>query len=201
MQLVLHLSFCYSLGMANVGWLLFYYQVPASPSTHRAYVWRKLKALGALYLQNSICILPAKEEFSSRLKELKDELIARGGEASLLGIELVEKAEDESIVERFVLQSGDEYGEFLEQCRDFHAELAKERGKHHLTFGELEENEVELAKLRSWLPRIIARDFFVIPIRAKALAALAACERDLSLFERQVEEAELRNQGGRGQKR
>lgn len=183
--------------MAKAEWLLFYYQVPASPSTHRAYAWRKLKALGALYLQNSICILPAREELRGRLGELKDEIITRGGEASLLAIELVGKGEDESIVERLGLQSSDEYGEFLEQCGDFHAELAKERGKRHLTFGELEENEAELAKLRSWLPRIIARDFFAVPLRTKALAALEAGEKDFRIFERQVEAAELREQDGK----
>ena len=181
--------------METPRWLLFFYQVPSSPSTHRAYAWRKLKALGALYLQNSICLLPSRKELRERLTELRDEIAARGGEASLLELELVGSDECEEMIGRFGGQVGDEYGEFLEQCEDFHAELRKERDKKHLTYGELEENEAEIDKLRSWLPRIVARDFFGMKLRATALTALEKCEKDLALFERQVEAAELRKQG------
>jgi len=181
--------------METPRWLLFFYQVPSSPSTHRAYAWRKLKAIGALYLQNSICLLPSREELREKLGELRDEIASRGGEASLLELELVGKGECEAMIERFGEQVGDEYGEFLEQCEDFHAELKKERDKKHLTYGELEENEAEINKLRSWLPRIIARDFFDTKLQSTALAALEKSEKDFSLFERQVEAAELRKQG------
>jgi hypothetical protein len=174
---------------ASPSWLLFIYQVPASPSTHRAYVWRKLKAAGALYLQNSICILPALGEFESRLAELREEIVSRGGEADLLHLELRDAAERADIVARFERQMEDEYGEFLEQCGEFHAELAKERGKRHFTFGELEENDVDLAKLRLWLPKLHSRDFFHIPMREKADEALASCEGDFARFEAEVEEA------------
>lgn len=182
--------------METPRWLLFLYQVPSSPSTHRAYAWRKLKAIGALYLQNSICLLPSREELRGRLVELRDEIASRGGEANLLELELVGKGECEAMIERFGEQVGDEYGEFLEQCGDFHAELRKERDKKHLTYGELEENEAEIEKLRSWLPKIVARDFFGMKLKAAALAGLEKCEKDFALFEGQVEAAELRKQDG-----
>ena len=35
------------------GWLLLVYRVPPEPSRLRAAVWRRLKSLGAIYLQNS----------------------------------------------------------------------------------------------------------------------------------------------------
>ncbi len=34
-------------------WLLFIYKIPSEPSRLRATVWRRLKGLGAIYLQNS----------------------------------------------------------------------------------------------------------------------------------------------------
>ena len=57
-------------------------------------------------------------------------------------------------------QSDEEYGEFIERCDDLHAELTKERGKNHYSFAELEENDAEVKKLKSWLSRIQTRDFF-----------------------------------------
>lgn len=181
--------------MTESKWLLFIYQVPASPSTHRSYVWRKLKAAGALYLQNSICLFPADAVLKTALEELRAEILTRGGEAQLLPIAILDGPENESIVARFEAQMADEYGDFLEQCGEFHAELAKERARRHLTFGELEENEVDLNKLKSWLPKLHARDFFNISLRAKAESELQGCEGDFALFEGEVERASTGDAG------
>jgi hypothetical protein len=175
--------------MAKSKWLLFIYQVPTSPSTHRSYVWRKLKAAGALYLQNSICLLPSAAPLRAGLEELRAEILSRGGEAQLLPIDILDEKENESILARFEAQMADEYGEFLEQCGEFHAELAKERARRHFTYGELEENDADLNKLRLWLPKLFARDFFEVELRGKAEAELAACEADFARFEAEVEEA------------
>ncbi len=40
-------------------WLLLVYRVPSEPSNNRVSVWRELKRLGALYLQQCVCIVPA----------------------------------------------------------------------------------------------------------------------------------------------
>ncbi len=190
MQLVLHAVGRYTYAMESLcTWLLFAYQVPASPSTHRSYVWRKLKALGALYLQNSLCILPSISPVEERLRQLHEEILSRKGTASLLHVSLLDEAEREEIIARFKRQMEDEYGEFIEQCEEFHAELAKERAKNHLTFGELEENDVDLAKLRQWLPKLRARDFFQVDIAKEAEAALESCEADFRQFEAEVETA------------
>ena len=39
-------------------YLLLIYQVPTQPSAARVAVWRELKRLGALYLQQSVCVMP-----------------------------------------------------------------------------------------------------------------------------------------------
>jgi hypothetical protein len=167
---------------------MFIYQVPASPSTHRAYTWRKLKSLGALYLQNSICLLPAIGTLEEKLEALRSEIESRGGAVRLFHINFSEKGEEEKIFIQFKEQMDDEYGEFLDKCGDFHEELTKERRKRHLTFGELEENEVELNKLKLWLPKIMARDYFGTELRQKAEDSLHGCEEDFAVFEMEVEE-------------
>jgi hypothetical protein len=75
-----------------------------------------------------------------------------------------------------------EYREVLGRCRDFHAELDKERAAANFTFAELEENEEDLAKLEAWLAKIRGRDHFEAPLRAEAARAVAACREDLEVF-------------------
>ncbi|MDZ8069076.1 MAG: ChrB domain-containing protein [Nostoc sp. DedQUE08] len=166
------------------------YKVPAQPSTQRVYVWRKLKGWGALYLQQSVCVLPHREDLQQYLAELKADITAGGGEADLLTIWIDEPDQNAMLVNRFQQQADREYQEFLGQCRDLHRELSEERKIGNLTFAELEENEAELNKLRSWLPKIRDRDLFDAPKYSQATEALKACELDFQLFSQQIYQAE-----------
>ncbi|MDM9582338.1 Chromate resistance protein ChrB [Nostoc sp. GT001] len=176
--------------MDRQSWNLLVYKVPAQPSTQRVYVWRKLKGLGALYLQQSVCLLPQREDLQSHLKELKADITAGGGEADLFTIWIDEPEQNAMLVERFQQQSDQEYQEFLGQCRDLHSELSEERKINNLTFAELEENEAELTKLRSWLPKIRDRDLFDAPKYSQATETLKACELDFQLFSQQIYQAQ-----------
>lgn len=50
----------------------------------------------------------------------------------------------------------------------------------------MDENEVELAKLRSWLPKIRERDLFDTEGYSKAIEAFKNCEQDFQVFQQQV---------------
>lgn len=171
-------------------WNLLVYKVPAQPSTQRVYVWRKLKGWGALYLQQSVCVLPHREDLQQHLAELKADITAGGGEADLLTIWIDQPEQNAMLIERFQQQADQEYQEFLGQCRDLHSELSEERKINNFTFAELEENEAELTKLRSWLPKIRDRDLFDTQAYSQAIEALKACELDFKLFSEQVYKAE-----------
>lgn len=187
MQHLLHL-FSLRLDMPQTSWNLLIYRVPSQPSTQRVHIWRKLKGWGGLYLQQSVCVLPPRENLQQQLEKLRAEIVSGGGEADLLTVQIGDEAQNRMLVGRFQQQAEEEYQEFLGRCRDFHKELDHEREIHNLTFAELDENEVELAKLRSWLPKIRERDFFEAPSYATALDALAACEQDFQSFSQQVYE-------------
>jgi len=176
--------------MSDADWLLFLYQLPAKPSTQRVFVWRRLKACGALYLQHSACLVPDRQDLRQTLAELRDEIESRRGEAVVLAIRLTDAKERDGIVVRFQAQSDEDYREFLGKCRDFHQELDHERKAKHFTFAELEENEVEMTKLRGWLPKIVDRDFFGASLAAGARQALQACEQDFGKFSQQVARAQ-----------
>lgn len=171
-------------------WNLLIYRVPAQPSTKRVYIWRKLKSWGGLYLQQSVCVLPHREDFQRYLEQLKTDILASGGEADLLTVAIDDAEQNTMLIQRFQQQAEEEYQEFLGRCRDFHKELDRERQISKLTFAELDENEAELAKLRSWLPKIRDRDLFDTPIYATVLDALTACEEDFQLFSQQVYNAQ-----------
>jgi hypothetical protein len=169
-------------------WLLLIYRIPAEPTRLRATVWRRLKSLGAVYLQNSAAALPAEAGAERALRRLRREILEMEGSAVLLSCSAVVGGQD--VLALFQTARDDEYEEILDKCVDFHAGLEKEYAANHFTYGELEENEVELVKLRSWYAKVKARDAYGAPKRSEAAQALDACGEALELYAARVYEEE-----------
>jgi DNA-binding transcriptional regulator PaaX len=172
------------------GWLVLIYRIPSEPTRLRATVWRRLKGLGAVYLQNSVAALPAGAGSERALRKLRREILDMGGTAQLLSS--VALAGQSDILAVFQAARDDEYEEIVDKCQDFHGQLQKEYDAGHFTYAELEENEEDLAKLRNWLAKITERDVFGAPRRTATLEALASCEQALEEYAARVyaEEAE-----------
>jgi len=165
-------------------WLLLVYRVPSEPTRLRAAVWRRQKSLGAVYLQNSAAVLPAGKSAERALRRLRREILDMQGTAVLLSCTALVGGQDVKAL--FQAARDSEYEEILDKCQDFHAGLDKEYRAEHFTYGELEENEVELVKLRNWLAKVQARENFGAPARTAARQALDACEQALEAYAARV---------------
>ena len=176
----------------GAGWLLLVYRVPSEPTRLRAAVWRRLKSLGAIYLQNSAAALPASVEAERALRKLRSEILDMSGTAVLLSCSVL--AGEQGVVSAFQAARDDEYEEIVDKCEDFLGQVRKEYDASHFTYAELEENEVDLVKLRNWLARVRGRDVFGAAGRAAAEQGLAKCEQVLEEYAARVyaEEAESR---------
>lgn len=168
------------------------YRIPSEPTRLRATVWRRLKSLGAIYLQNSAAALPASPAAERALRKLRSEILDMSGTATLLSCSVL--AGEQEIKAAFMAARDDEYEEIVDKCDDFQAQVRKEYVANHFTYAELEENEVDLVKLRTWFMKVADRDVFGAVGRASAEAALADCERTLEEYAARVyaEEAESR---------
>jgi Fe-S-cluster formation regulator IscX/YfhJ len=72
--------------------------------------------------------------------------------------------------------------------------VKKEYAENHFTYAELEENEVDLVKLRNWFAKVRDRDAFDADGRHAAEKAIEACTESLEAYAARVyaEEAESR---------
>jgi DNA-binding transcriptional regulator PaaX len=176
----------------DVPWLLLIYRVPSEPTRLRAAVWRRLKGLGAIYLQNSAAALPASPSNERALRKLRHEILDMSGTAVLLSCAVLSGEQD--VLSAFQAARDDEYEEIVDKCQDFHGQLEKEYQANHFTYAELEENEEDLTKLRNWFAKVALRDVFGAPGRTTAEEALKTCELALEKYANRVyaEEAESR---------
>ncbi|MDC7692303.1 Chromate resistance protein ChrB [Vogesella indigofera] len=174
-------------------WLLLTYKVPAEPAKKRIALWRKLKGMGAIYLQNGVCLLPKTDDHVRRLKIIENEIHEMAGDSVLLETIALDRLQEEKVVARFKADRDEEYEEFLDKCKDFEAEIAKETAANHFTYAELEENDVDLKKLQSWLEKIHKLDFYGATLASEAQQRLIACEVLLDAYAHKVFDAQHEN--------
>jgi hypothetical protein len=156
-------------------------------------LWRKLKSLGAVYLQNGVCLLPNRPDHIRQLKILEHEIAEMSGEAVLLEAAPLDPGQRTRVVERFRADRDSQYRELIERCDGFEAEIARETAAGKLTYAELEENDEDLKKLKAWHAKIAALDFYGAPLGQSARERLGGCEALLETFSRQVFEAQAEN--------
>jgi len=166
------------------GWLLLVYRVPSEPTRLRATVWRRVRGLGAIYLQGSVAVLPSSPPNERALRRLRREILELGGTAVLL--RCVALAGEADVVAAFQAARNDEYEEIVDRARGFLAEVEKEHRAQHYSWAELEENEVDLIKLQQWLAKVEERDVFGASGRAAAEEILEECERALEAYAARV---------------
>lgn len=174
-------------------WILLTYKVPPEPAKKRVALWRRLKGLGAVYLQSGVCLLPRTDDHVRRLKMVENEIAEMEGECLLLETTALDRAQEEKVVSRFKADRDEEYREFLDKCQDFHKEIDKETAAEHFTYAELEENDVDLKKLQSWLEKIRKLDFYDAPLYLEAEQQLHSCEAQLEAYAQRVFDAHDEN--------
>jgi hypothetical protein len=174
-------------------WLVLFYKIPSDSSTSRVYIWRQIKKLGAIYMQDGGVILPYSKENMVSIKKLSDKVKELNGDATILISSFYDNEKEKAIIEEFNNTRNLEYKELLEQCEHFFAEIEKETEKQNFTSEELEEVEEEYEKLKNWYDKIKKRDFFNASMSEKVNDTLLECQKRLEEFLDKVYEAIINN--------
>lgn len=141
-------------------WIVLNYNLPTEPSRHRVAVWRGLKKLGAVNIQQSMWVLGYNEQNYLALQKIAQDVEANNGEALLMESVFFDEKHEARVISIYNDIRDEEYNEFIEKCEDYLKELDKEIAIKKFTFAELEEEEEELEKLVSWHEKIATRDIF-----------------------------------------
>jgi hypothetical protein len=174
-----------------VPWRVITYRLPAEPSRHRVAVWRELRRLGAVTLQQGTWAVPDGEQFKAGFAQVVEAIKAAGGQPVVLAV-AEEEASAGQLEELFTAQREAEWAEFLSDCGKYETELAGEIARGKLTLAELDEEEQSLDRLRRWYRTIKARDLFGAPSAAVAERRLKECTEALEDFAERVYQARER---------
>lgn len=105
-------------------WLLLVHKIPREPTAGRVYVWRKLKQLGAVALQDAVWILPRTTRTQEQLQWLAAEITELGGEAVVWEAEQLYATDNQALQKQFADVVDAEYGAILVELRRKDRDLA-----------------------------------------------------------------------------
>ncbi len=142
-----------------MSWVLLVYKIPREPTASRAYIWRKLKRLGALLIHDAVWVLPATPWTREQFQWLSVEITELGGEALLWESQLLLNGQQDALVRQFLTKVDVAYEEIL---------------------ADLEKGNADLVALSRRYQQVRAQDYFLAElgqqVRTKILAARGGFE-------------------------
>jgi hypothetical protein len=142
-------------GSAPPRWLLLFHQMPPKPSYVRVKIWRRLQALGAVPVKNSVYALPRTDAAFEDFQWLLRELVSLGGEGSVCEARFVDGLDDSEIEALFNAARDADYAAIAEEARDLGKALA---GKA-LSKKQFAAHDARVSRLTKRLADTIALDF------------------------------------------
>ena len=166
-------------------WVVLVYKIPPHPTRLRAQVWRKLQRYGAIYLQNSVCIVPASSELAENMQWIADEIREMGGDAYLFRATATSPAEEGRVERLFGAASRAEARKLLEAARKLERHLPRAASPEAVAEAEDELRRIRQAalklRLRSHFPaaeeEALHRRLRALRDRVERLALRAANRR------------------------
>jgi hypothetical protein len=138
-------------------WLLLIHQIPRKPEYLRVKIWRRLQRLGAVPIKNAVYALPRSEERNEDLQWVMREVVAGGGEATLVEASFVQGFTDEQVEWLFDQAREADYTQLITELRVLARAFPKRGAPRSDKRARL---ETELLRLRRRFDEIIAIDFF-----------------------------------------
>jgi hypothetical protein len=148
-------------------WLLLLFFLPSARAHARVQAWRRLQRVGAVSLRNAAWVLPHSDEAREDLEWIRNEIVAGGGEATVLVARAPDQDAHDDIVNTFRAARSQDFKALAEAATGL---LRRTMGKNARDSRSLTQG---LRRLRERFDETVRRDFFETPER-KTVAALLA---------------------------
>lgn len=163
-------------------WLLLIYTVPSQPSRKRAYVWRELKKLGAVYLRDGVALLPRRTDLEAHMREIEERIGEFEGSADLLLSPRFSSERNGALRLRFQEERLAEFRELHHACVRFLRDVLHEVDADDFSFPDVDNLDGELNRLHRWYEQIQERNYFDAPGSDRVRDILTKCDEAFERF-------------------
>ena len=155
-------------------WILLIYKIPTQPTRLRLQIWRKLQAMGALYLQNAVCLLPSRPDLDENLHYIAQMIEEMGGTCFLFSATSLLPGGDARLIGDFQAMANSQVTEIARRLEAIQARL-----EAAASLSELERVEADLKRERISYLRARRQAYFGSAHEAEVDERLDALKHDL----------------------
>ena len=154
-------------------WLILVYRVPPTPTRLRAMVWRRLRDIGAIYLQHGVAATPRSVSTLEALEALGHEIAGVGGSSSLFCGSTI--AGEHDVTRWYNTARSGEYSALAESARDLRELIETHGCEPPAAPPDRRPERVKLARLAKRFDAVVRRDVLGSTGRDQARAELDRC--------------------------
>lgn len=151
------------------GWLLLLYQFASGPGSARVKVWRRLQAIGAVAIKNSVYVLPNTDQSNEDFAWLLQELQQGGADGAILESRFVDGMDDDAVRQLFSDARHDDYRAIRKEAAAMTARLRQLREGDDECYASARKT---LRRLRKKIAEVGAIDFYLARGRQDAQRAI-----------------------------
>ena len=129
-------------------WSLLVYRIPPQPTRLRLQIWRRLQKMGVVYLQNAVCLLPARPDLVENMEYVAAMIEEMGGTCFLFLAKTALPGADERLHEEFSILADTRLQEIIERLDRVETDLDSAVSPASLERGEEELKRERIAYLR-----------------------------------------------------
>ena len=130
-------------------WTLLVYKIPTQPSRLRLHIWRKLQAMGGLYVQNAACLLPSRPDLDENMQYIAAQIEEMGGSCYLFSASALLPGSVERLMEEFRAQADTQLQEIVKRLDSISSALDATASPDVLEQAEGELKRERVAYLRA----------------------------------------------------
>lgn len=159
-------------------WLLLCYRVPSQPTRIRATIWRRVRSLGAIYLQHGVVAIPATRDSERALRLLHHLIEEEQGTSVLVDASVI--AGERSLRAAYDGVRDEEFHALAERVRALADQIEHDLDGGRRSYSVLAGHDRRLGELRRAFASIEANDWFGAAACSEAARALERTEDALS---------------------
>jgi spermidine/putrescine-binding protein len=166
--------------MAEYEWIVLVYKVPSEPSKYRATVWREIKRLGGVYLQNGVAIFPDIDDVSLNVSALALQIRSMDGTEHMFFTQSTTQNQSDELIRMFQDARTTEYNDIAPDI-----ETIEERVRGVTSKEDIQEVFDELKKLKKNVGTIKGRDYFKCPKGQEVLSLMKDLQSTIQTLQRE----------------
>jgi hypothetical protein len=156
-------------------WLVLIHQLPPTPAYLRVKAARRLAAVGAVALKNTVYALPRSDGALEDLAWVRKEIVDGGGDATVFAAQVVEGLRDDEVEALFRAARDVDYHALADEIR------AALKAAKRATSDDKREARTSIARFERRLEEITALDFFAASGREVVLGLLTSLRERLGV--------------------